>query len=283
MGDVAWFKAVWSSGPTYVNDRAVLLVLVDCMSHDGFRAWPSVATIASRVGISDRRVRDRLRALEADGWITAESLGGGRHRTTTYVVNVGRFGTPGNPDETRTVRPGKKPGRNPDVVTQNPDVASLNPDVASAERLERLGTGGAARAGVEAPLPGVIHPAPSPCPRHPNGWHHDDPCRRCKSLREYDEQQRAAAPRWQSCGECSNGWVEDPATGRPVEKCTCHPTFDGPRPDHPRNGKRHEETAPTTSEVLAESADERDARHRELMAPTLARQRAIASLSKRFG
>lgn len=282
MGDVAWFKQVWASGPTYVNDRAVFLVLVDCMSHDGYRAWPSVATIAGRVGISERAVRTRLRALEADGWITTDSPGGGRWRTTTYVVNVGRFGASRNPEETRKQVPGKKPGRNPEVDAGNPEVDDTYPEATSAERLERLGTGGAARANVETPLP-VIHGAPSPCPKHPAGWHHDEPCRRCKALREYDEQQRAAAPPTRArlpeefCGTCDLGWVDLDSGVAPCPNGCLDPValrslpIDGPRPDADRNGKpATTEAAPTRSADYVEA----------MWAKTRERSRAAGSVMR---
>lgn len=40
---------------------------------------------------------------------------------------------------------------------------------------------------------GEPHPSndttPPPCPRHPNGYNHDQPCRPCQRLREHDETQ----------------------------------------------------------------------------------------------
>jgi hypothetical protein len=38
-------------------------------------------------------------------------------------------------------------------------------------------------------------------------------------------QRPAPRPPWQPCGECSNGWIEDPDTGVPTQKCACHPSY----------------------------------------------------------
>lgn len=35
---------------------------------------------------------------------------------------------------------------------------------------------------------------PRPCPKHPNGWHHEEPCGRCASLREWDEAKPRPRP-----------------------------------------------------------------------------------------
>lgn len=256
-------KQVWQAGPSYANDRSVLLVLVDCMNVH-CRAWPSVQTIADRVGISDRAVRDRLRSLEADGWITPESKGGGRHRTTTYIVNVAMFG---NPAETRQQRPGKKPGRNPEVDARNPEVDDINPAATSAERLERLGNGRRARGdSVDNRQTVDDDGPPPPCPTHPTGWHHDDPCRRCMALREYDERKRAAQPLMrprrddEMCGDCDRGWIDAPGGVRPCPNGCRNlvPVVDGEevpvdetRSDRPRNGKRLDEPVPIASAVPA--------------------------------
>jgi hypothetical protein len=136
MAGFDWLSKVRANGPSYVVDRAVLLVLVEHMNEHG-RAWPSMARIAAHAGITERSARRRVRALEADGWLAVEG-GGGRHRTNVYRVNRYRLSTgtddPGNPDETRT----EKPGLNPDVDDRNPDVDDRNPDGASAELLELL-------------------------------------------------------------------------------------------------------------------------------------------------
>lgn len=46
--------------------------------------------------------------------------------------------------------------------------------------------------------------APPPCRRHPNGWHHDQPCRACQALRRHDQERPTprAAPRPAHCGHC---------------------------------------------------------------------------------
>jgi len=72
--------------------------------------------------------------------------------------------------------------------------------------------------------------APTPCPKHPEGWDHDDPCRRCQRLREHAEQQAIAAKQRANqqrrkaiaaCDRCDhNGMAETPAG---LTRCTHEP------------------------------------------------------------
>jgi hypothetical protein len=73
---------------------------------------------------------------------------------------------------------------------------------------------------------------PPPCPKHPDGTKHDQPCRRCMEIRKWNEQhkadrlerqrqqRRAAKAVIEACGICDGtGWVE--ADNDAVRKCVC--------------------------------------------------------------
>ena len=98
----------WSTGT-----RMVALALADRVNQDG-QAWPSLADIARRSGLSTRQVRTHLRTIEADGWIRCEGQrinGGGQPVsnlwTWTRWMELGRHSTSGGgrkPTSAPTVR-----------------------------------------------------------------------------------------------------------------------------------------------------------------------------------
>ena len=51
------------------EERLILVTMAEQADLDGTNAWPSQATIAKRTLVSERTVRNRLRALEARGLI----------------------------------------------------------------------------------------------------------------------------------------------------------------------------------------------------------------------
>ena len=74
---MAW---VWDQDlPT--SQKMLLLAIADHADDDGDNAWPSKARLAKKVGLSENRIRQMLRRLEADGWITTDRQQGGTHRT----------------------------------------------------------------------------------------------------------------------------------------------------------------------------------------------------------
>ena len=70
--------------------KLILLSLADNASDNG-RCWPSQRLIALKSSISERRCRDHLHGLEADGWLSLLSQGRGRHVTTQYILNAERI------------------------------------------------------------------------------------------------------------------------------------------------------------------------------------------------
>ena len=70
----AW---VWHNSPAAGAELLVLLAVADSAEDDGTNAWPSVATLAAKVRMSDRTVQRHLHALERTGQITVERQVGG--------------------------------------------------------------------------------------------------------------------------------------------------------------------------------------------------------------
>lgn len=76
--------------PTSGNEHLVLLALADaCSRDDGTGCWPSAATIARKVAISDRTVRRVITRLEADGHLIVHRGGGRAGSTNSYTVVTG--------------------------------------------------------------------------------------------------------------------------------------------------------------------------------------------------
>lgn len=74
---MAW---VWDQElPTSM--KMLLLAIADHADDEGDNAWPSKSRLAKKVGLSENRIRQMLRALEADGWIETGRQQGGTHRT----------------------------------------------------------------------------------------------------------------------------------------------------------------------------------------------------------
>ena len=70
----AWRHALSSAeGPRRAPDRLVGLVLSLYMGSDGLGAWPSQGTLAVRTGLTVRTVREALKRLCAEKWLTRQA------------------------------------------------------------------------------------------------------------------------------------------------------------------------------------------------------------------
>lgn len=78
---------VWEHAPVKSGELVVLLALADNAHDDGGGAYPSQATLAAKSRMSDRQVRNCLRALEAAGLI--EPQGTTRGGVTIWRVLAG--------------------------------------------------------------------------------------------------------------------------------------------------------------------------------------------------
>lgn len=99
-------QAVWDRTETGGSVRLLLLALADFADEDGL-AWPSVATLARRVGRNERRIQQLIAAAVEAGELVADR-GGGRG-TSRYWLAPG-----GNPvrEPERGVQPIAPLGRN---------------------------------------------------------------------------------------------------------------------------------------------------------------------------
>ena len=80
-------RAVWELSETNGTSRLVLLCLADHANDRGM-SWPSVGTIARECRLSERGVQKNLKKLKEAGDIRVARLGGGKSRTTRYMLTV---------------------------------------------------------------------------------------------------------------------------------------------------------------------------------------------------
>jgi len=66
----------------------VLLVLADFARDDGSKVFPSIETIAYKVGLHRRQTRYILQRLRDRGVLVVTREGRGRGRTTHYRINI---------------------------------------------------------------------------------------------------------------------------------------------------------------------------------------------------
>jgi hypothetical protein len=112
--------------------KLVVVVLADCANQNaGGIAFPSIATIARRTGICERQVRDHLRKLEVEDWISREgATHGGRGMTTRYRLNLRRLLTVAALEKAaaeRRVSEKKGGSASPGINGENPAVQPTKP------------------------------------------------------------------------------------------------------------------------------------------------------------
>ena len=72
------------------NKKLVLLALANYANDRGF-CWPTQSALAMDSTLSERRLRDNVHALAAEGWLTIVSVGNGRGKSSEYLLNLGRI------------------------------------------------------------------------------------------------------------------------------------------------------------------------------------------------
>lgn len=82
---------VWQYFPEGGSRLLLLLALADFADDNGERIFPSVATLAAKVRLSERAVQYLLRKLEQLRWLEVVVEGGGRRRTRLYRIPVERL------------------------------------------------------------------------------------------------------------------------------------------------------------------------------------------------
>lgn len=71
---------VWDYSQAKGNDRLVLLAIADSADHDGSNAWPSVATLCRKTGLSESTVHRCIRSLVKLGELRVDRQAGGPAR-----------------------------------------------------------------------------------------------------------------------------------------------------------------------------------------------------------
>lgn len=110
-------SAIWDHGPERQAARFVLLALADYAGEDG-ACWPSMETIAAKCCMTPRGVRQIVRTLEKEGWLTIQP-GGGRNNTNLYLIHE-------NP-ERQTLNGEINPERHAGLNGINPERGSPEP------------------------------------------------------------------------------------------------------------------------------------------------------------
>src|SRR5262245_46521529 len=100
-------------------DKLVLVMLTLYARSDGSHAFPSVGTLSSNCGLSEREVQRRLRRLTQAGYVEVQRRAG-QHRPTCYRI------LPHRGDDTVT------PQEAPEVTLPSPLVCGFDwPEVAA--------------------------------------------------------------------------------------------------------------------------------------------------------
>jgi hypothetical protein len=71
---------VWDYSQAKGNDRLVLLAIADSADHDGSNAWPAVATLCRKTGLSESTVHRCIRSLVKLGELQVDRQQGGPAR-----------------------------------------------------------------------------------------------------------------------------------------------------------------------------------------------------------
>jgi len=77
---------VWTHSQSKGIDRLVLLAIADHASDDGGDAWPSIPTLMTKTGLSERGVQSAVHRLVELGELVIETAGGGRGHSNHYRV-----------------------------------------------------------------------------------------------------------------------------------------------------------------------------------------------------
>jgi len=108
----------------------VYVVLAECAHHDSGECWPSMATIADRIGKSEKAARRAVQALAESGWVTIRGAAteAGKQTSNRYFIyrTPPRNGTPTPPKNGRVIPPKNgrgslpKMGDEPDPIEPDP-------------------------------------------------------------------------------------------------------------------------------------------------------------------
>lgn len=99
-----WTRYAYSEeGPSNPTDRWVLVAIISFADKDDDCSWPSIPSIVQRSRLSERKVRDSIRALERDGYLSV-LVGGGRS-PSLYTFHKPKTGVQPALPEVKSVHP----------------------------------------------------------------------------------------------------------------------------------------------------------------------------------
>lgn len=86
---ISWLNTAWNTEVGSPTRKAVLTVLADHADEDGY-CWPRVRTICQRTELSDRAVRDAVKVLETEGFISVQEdyEPAGRQTSNVYRLEI---------------------------------------------------------------------------------------------------------------------------------------------------------------------------------------------------
>jgi hypothetical protein len=167
--------------------RAAAMALFDRADRTG-RCFPGIDTLAADTGLGPSGVRNGINWLERNGFVK-RALRGGRSgdnqsRSTRYQLTFAAVST--------ATPVALESGLNRHETTSQPPRASVSTATpVGGNDKENDKENGGARAGEPTARPDSRSPglptAPPLCPKHPEGYDHDAPCRRCAALRKWAE------------------------------------------------------------------------------------------------
>lgn len=186
---MSWAMRADLTGSLSAEHRLVLTALADYADPAGANAWPSVPTLAHRLGTSDRSIQRALARLRKVGLIAPGNQALVQHlpktrRPTVWVLRVGsRAAAPVIEDEPLPL-PDEAPEPAPNVVplTPRPGVTPVSPGDSSVtpNRGDTCGTGGVTAV---SPKPRTNPPRPPKPPttttQRRDGVRPDGTCRCC--------------------------------------------------------------------------------------------------------
>ena len=193
----AWAVAVErpaDAGADWTTVKLTLVTMASFPDAHGRECFASVATIASRMGVSPATVKRAIGTLKQLGLVVASEQPG--RPTRFHFVDGGRDAEP----RSRVTQVNDDPGHARAGSTMTEGVGHRRPrgwltDEPQTRSLTRDLTGGARRDADRPRLTVVAEPPPRTCERHPDGT--DLPCAACGDARrrheDFEQRRRLSA------------------------------------------------------------------------------------------
>lgn len=164
---ISLLNAVWDYNVTG-NTRSVLQVLCDHANDEGF-CWPSVRSIAWKVGVSEQTVYNIMAKLKEIGVISVVEPGGGRGKTNAYLIDLTQLQE--KPQISQNHQPQSLPFPPPEKPSKPSNLNPQNPQISDPPRGDNRG---------------VLEPSLNEPSVNPSDGEHDDPPPRKGGARIYE-------------------------------------------------------------------------------------------------